>query len=215
MPKITPTLVKSYSEISQDNPIRWEILYKVADDEYESQSGLIRCKDYFNELVRKYNTGEDSSIYRFDTEEIKLNDDGIYFRMHYIADMDVFNTNLSSTVPDVTNEKLDKTTSLLFIPRKYFASTYLTSLVSYVIRICNVETLVGTLEEAITSATDRALKEDGKALAKKWGLNVPEKYQQYWYYLGDKYNNKTHKTPDSASMVHNNGVQSWSQYVTI
>jgi hypothetical protein len=214
MPKITPTLVKSYSEIGQENPLRWEILYKVADDEYESQSGLIRCKDFFNELVRKYNTGQDSAIYRFDTKEIKLNDEGIYFRMHYIADMDVFNTNLSSTVSDVTNEKLDKTTSLLFIPRKYFASTYLTSLVSYVIRICNVKTLVGTLEEAITNTTDIAIKEDGKAFAKKWRFNVPENYQQYWYYCGDKENSVVNPTPIYAVVIHNNGVQSWSSYVT-
>ena len=214
MPKITDTLSKTYSEIGQDNPIRWEILYKEADATYTSQSGLIKCKDFFNELVRKYNTGQDSTIYRFDTKEIKLNDEGIYFRMHYIADMDVFNTNLSSTVPDVTNEELNKTTSLLFIPRKYFASTYLTSLVSYVVRICNVKTLVGTLEEAITNTTDCALKEDGKALANKWGFSVPEKYQQYWYYCGDKENSVDNPTPYSASIVHNNGVQSWSSYVT-
>ena len=213
MPKITDTLSKTYSEIGQDNPIRWEILYKEADATYTSQSGLIKCKDFFNELVRKYNTGQDSAIYRFDTKEIKLNDEGIYFRMHYIADMDVFNTNLSSTVPDVTNEELNKTTSLLFIPRKYFASTYLTSLVSYVVRICNVKTLVGTLEEAITNTTDCALKEDGKALANKWGFSVPEKYQQYWYYCGDKENSVDNPTPYSAGIVHNNGVQSWSQYV--
>ena len=213
MPKITDTLSEKYSEIGQDNPIRWEILYKEADATYTSQSGLIKCKDFFNELVRKYNTGQDSAIYRFDTKEIKLNDEGIYFRMHYIADMDVFNTNLSSTVPDVTNEELNKTTSLLFIPRKYFASTYLTSLVSYVVRICNVKTLVGTLEEAITNTTDCALKEDGKALANKWGFSVPEKYQQYWYYCGDKENSVDNPTPYSAGIVHNNGVQSWSQYV--
>ena len=134
--------------------------------------------------------------------------------MHYIADMDVFNTNLSSTVPDVTNEELNKTISLLFIPRKYFASTYLTSLVSYVVRICNVKTLVGTLEEAITNTTDCALKEDGKAFAKKWGFNVPENYQQYWYYCGDKENSVVNPTPIYAAVVHNNGVQSWSSYVT-
>jgi hypothetical protein len=222
MYNISPALESTYSEIGQDNPIRWEILYREDETTFTSQSGLIRCKDFFNELTRKYCSGQNSSIYRFDTKTIKLNDEGVYFRLHNITNMGVFEENLETTINvgldsdfHVINERLNDTTSILFVPVYYFTSTYLTSLVSYVIRICNVNKKIGSFEDAVTNSKDVAIKDDGKKLAIKWSFNIPEKYQDYWYYLGDDYNNKTHETPDGVSMVHNNGVQSWSQYVTI
>lgn len=222
MYKITPTLDKKYSEINQANPLRWEILYREDEVTFTSQSGLIRCKDFFNELTRKYCSGQDSYIYMFDTASVKLNGEGVYFRLHNIVNMDVFEKNLETTVNvgldadlHVVNEQLDNKTSLLFVPVYYFTNTYLTSLVSYVIRICNVDTEVGTFSDAVKATNDVALMSDGKALAIKWGFDIPEKYQDYWYYLGKEYNSKKQPTPDSAGMVHNNGVQSWSQYVTI
>lgn len=218
MYKITPTLTATYAEINQKNPLLWEILYKEAEDSFVSQSGLIRCKDFFNELTRKYCTGEDSSIYRFETKTIKLNSEGVYFRLHKICNQEKFNKNLdkvinSNTEVPITNEVLDDKTSLLFIPVHYFSSTYLTSLVSYLIRICNVNRLLTSMDTAVTNTDDEALTDQGKALALKWKFNIPEKYREFWYYVGDKYNSKTHKTPDAAVIVHNNGVLSWSIHV--
>ena len=220
MYNITPTLKNTYSEISQVNPLRWEILYRENKTNFTSQSGKIKCKDFFNELTRKYCSGQDSSIYRFSTAAINLNDEGVYLRLHNIEDMAVFESNLDKTINTgldcdfhVISESLNNHTCLLFIPVYYFTNTYLTSLVTYVIRVCNSTTEMVDFTQAITDSTDVAFDQSAKDLAIKWKFDIPEKYQEYWYYCGDKYNSKTHDTPDSVSVVHNNGVQSWSQWV--
>ena len=219
MYNISPTLTSTYSEIDQVNPLRWEILYRENEGTFTSQSGKIKCKDFFNELTRKYCSGQDSSIYRLSTAAINLNDEGVYLRLHNIEDMTVFEKNLDTTINTgldcdfhVISESLDNHTCLLFIPVYYFTSTYLTSLVTYIIRICNSKTEVSSFDQAVTDSQDDAIYQEGKALAIKWKFDIPEKYQEYWYYCG-VVNSKTEPSPYAAGVVHNNGVQSWSQYV--
>jgi len=217
MYKFTPILNKTYAEIEQANPLRWEILYRESEDSFISQSGYIKCKDFFNELVRKYNTGVDSSIYSFSTKDIKLNDAGVYFRMYHTTPLfednieKVLNTSKDSDL-HVTMEKVDGAT-LLFIPRYYWTSTYLTSLVTFYIRCCNCEVALSSIDDLWAKTNDAAIHDKGKALALKWGFDVPEVYQQYWYYCNDTNNSVKEPSPYSASIVHNNGVMSWSNGV--
>lgn len=212
MYKITDPIKKTYSEIGQANPLRWEILFRESEDSFVSQSGLIKCKDFFNELVRKINSGQDSSIFDFGTKEIKVNEEGVYFRMHYTTSL--FQSNIESVINtganNVTTEALPDGTVLLFIPRYYWSNTYLTSLVTYYIRCCNCDVVLANVDELWEKTSDVAIHNQGKALALKWGLSVPEEYSKYWYYCGDKFNSATDPTPYSASIVHNNGVMSWS-----
>lgn len=215
MYKITDTWPNTYGEISQVNPIRWEILFRESGDSFVSQSGLIKCKDFFNELVRKYATGQDSAIYSFDTKTVKLNEEGVYFRMHktmvnFSNNIDaVINTSDNSDL-HVTTELLEKGTVLLFIPRYYFTSTYLTSLVTYLIRCCNCAKKLKSLDDLWESTEDIAIQGHGRDLAKAWGLSVPEEYRQFWYYCGKTVNSVVDPSPYSAGIVHNNGVMSWS-----
>jgi hypothetical protein len=208
MYKINKTLPNKYSEIGQANPLRWEILLRTSPDAFESQSGLIKCKDFFNELVRKYNTGQDSSIYSFDTKTITLNEEGVYFRMHYTTSK--FISNLSAVIGDLTVELLDDGTVLLLVPRHYWASTYLTSLVTYYIRCCNCDVDLTSVDDLWEKTSDVAINNQGKALALKWGFKIPEEYSKYWYYCGKISNSVDDPSPYSASIVHNNGVMSWS-----
>ena len=48
--KLTLTHNNKYSEIPQPNPMRWRIMLR-DKKELISQSGLIRCRDFFNDLV--------------------------------------------------------------------------------------------------------------------------------------------------------------------
>jgi hypothetical protein len=211
MYKISKTLPNKYSEIGQANPLRWEILLHTSPDTFESQSGLIKCKDFFNELVRKYNTGQDSSIYSFDTKTIMLNEEGVYFRLHYTTSK--FISNLGAVIGDLTVELLDDGTVLLLVPRHYWASTYLTSLVTYYIRCCNCDVDLTSVDDLWTKTSDVAINNQGKALALKWGFKVPEEYSRFWYYCGKTSNSVDDPSPYSASIVHNNGVMSWSNSV--
>lgn len=216
MYKISKTLPNRYSEIGQANPLRWEILLRTAPDTFESQSGLIKCKDFFNELVRKYNTGQDSSIYSFDTKTITLNEEGVYFRMHnttskFISNLDAV---FSQDAVKLEVEKLEDGMVLLRIPRYYWGSTYLTSLVTYYIRCCNCDVDLTSVDDLWAKTSDVAINNQGKSLALKWGFKVPEEYSKYWYYCGKTSNSVDDPSPYSASIVHNNGVMSWSNGVT-
>ena len=217
MYKFTPLLKKSYAEIGQENPLRWEILYRDAEDSFVSQSGLIKCKDFFNEIVRKYNTGADSSIYGFNTEGIQLNEEGMYFRMYSTTPR--FEENIERVIntsrdcdKHVTTEKVDGAV-LLFIPRYYWNNTYLLSLVSYYIRCCNCAVELESIDDLWTKTKDVAIHNQGKALALKWGLAVPEEYQQYWYFCNSETNSVKEPSPYATAVVHNNGVMSWSNGV--
>ena len=215
MYKFTPLLKKSYGEIGQENPLRWEILYRDTKDSFVSQSGLIKCKDFFNEIVRKYNTGADSYIYGFSTEGIQLNEEGVYFRMYnttskFISNLDAV---FSQDAVKLEVEKLEDDTVLLRIPRYYWGSTYLTSLVTYYIRCCNCDVGLTSVDDLWTKTKDVAIHNQGKALALKWGLAVPEEYQQYWYFCNSETNSVKEPSPYATAVVHNNGVMSWSNGV--
>ena len=62
--KIKNTHKITYSEVGQPNPLRWRIMLR-RKDTLHSQSGLIKCKDFFND-VEIHDSGKEFVRDRFD-----------------------------------------------------------------------------------------------------------------------------------------------------
>lgn len=87
----------SYTESSQPSELRWVLLKKIDEETFESQAGVMKCRDYFNDMVFKYNDLETklkvkfSPIYGFSIEKTKfIFGEGIYFLVFGIDDQESF-----------------------------------------------------------------------------------------------------------------------------
>ena len=206
-----------YNEAPQSNSLRWQVFYRNGDV-FTPQTGVFMCKDYLNDVCAKYN-GKDVIAYGMNTKDMKLNDDGIWLKLYFIKNNKYFLDNIERCVntenPEypVSTEVLDNNTLLMFIPRYYFNSTYLISLLAFVIRVSNNTLKFKSLDDLLTRSNtipENAIYGHGTKLAKEWKFKVPEEYQQYWSY----YNNDFHsamKDMYQGSTIHNNGAQSWAE----
>jgi hypothetical protein len=208
------------NESLQANPIRWQVLYREKDT-FTPQTAQFRCKDYLNDLVAKYR-GYSVQVYGMDTEKFKLNEDGVWLRLFNILSFEEFVSNINccvnALVDDVpiTLEKLEDSV-LMFIPKHFFSSSYKISLAAYLIRISNNKVKFSSFEEALKSKVsqgDGALrpKTKGNNLALMWKFDIPEDYQQYWWYANNEYNS-VHDSAPQGPTIHNNGVQGWAYYM--
>lgn len=204
-----------YAEVEQNNPLRWVVLYQEQDGTLVPQTGLIKCKDFFNDLVGKYyNTS--GSIYGFDTKSIKVNEDGVWFLLTNV------HVNFQKNVNEFLMPLLDNFEEeiicvsryegvLLFIPRCIFSNTYYVSLVTYLIRVCSMSVLHKSLKDVFSLKEEPSIK-DTYGHITKWGFTLPEELTKYWFYAGPTLNSETH--PDIAhnqiSVLHNNGIMGWA-----
>lgn len=218
--KLNITHKNTYSEMGQANPMKWRIMYKEEDGSLSSQSGLIICKDFFNDVVAWKQVGEAFNIYRFDNK-IKFNDEGVYFLLSNIAKR-AFNKNVK-----IMNERLEKDLGVscktfqqgtgevvTLIPNEVWASTYLISVVSMLIRLCNYNILYTTWESffdvnAPLNTIETAFTPGAKAFVLKHGFILPKALQGYWYFAPYGYNSKS-KHDIQSNIVHNNGASNWA-----
>ena len=211
----------TYSEINQPNPLRWRIMHREKDT-LTSQSGLIKCKDFFNDVVAYKNAEHKFSIYGF-KNEIKFNRYGVYFLLIKIADRDKFFANL-----DVLNQRLQqdldtkvsyykaargKDRAIIHIPNPLWKSTYYISLVTMLIRLCNYNYEYKEWEDffkpdAPMNTVDGAFNDKAKALTKTHGFALPQA-KDYWYYARYGFTSQSNK-PLSSSVIHNNGCSDWA-----
>ena len=221
-------ITRSYSEISQPNPMRWEILWKDEVGKFHPQSGKIKCKDFFNDLVSKIMGDHTFMIYGFNSATTKINDEGVWFRLSNIDNPEQFMDNAEKAINVKLMEqtdnnvrlslfKLPRKKVLVFIPKYLFTKTYLTSLVTYMLRLCNYGVPITSFEEALSDdnvayKTDNAIKGNGRQLALKWAFKVPERYAEFWYFSGPSYNSTKQPKPEYNGVIHNNGVMSWANY---
>ena len=128
-----------YAEIDQPNPLRWRIMHR-SKDVLTSQSCLIKCKDFFNDVVAWKKAKKAFVIYSF-KNNIKFNKGGVYFHLTEIADRNLFIKNL-----DIVDVRLEQdlgvsltvwndspTSVVVLIPQKIFNSTYYISLLSMIL----------------------------------------------------------------------------------
>ncbi len=219
--KLNITHKNTYSEMGQANPMKWRIMYKEEDDSLSSQSGLIICKDFFNDIVAWKQAKEAFKIYNFDNK-IKFNDEGVYFLLSNIAKR-AFNKNVK-----VMNERLEKDLGVscktfqqgagkvvILIPNEVWASTYLISVVSMSIRVCNYNVLYDTWESffnenAPLNTIETAFTSEAKIFVLEYGFILPKPLQGHWYFAPYGHHSKsTHEI--NANVVHNNGASNWAR----
>jgi len=202
---------KEYGEVSQSNPLRWAIYtHNEADGLFHPQSSWFKCKDFFNEVVKLYNTGATSYIYGFTTEGMVLNPYGVFIRLKYVRD--AFYQNIS-LINIILKEQLNiellpvpiedqKGECLLLLPRVLFNNTFTISKVSLWIRACNVSAAFSSYEEMQQNSGESMMTVCSTTLL------PPENYQDYWFYASKENNSKV--SPDAyISLIHNNGFINW------
>ncbi len=220
MLKFDKPMATRYSEVSQVNPIRWTICHKEGET-LTAQSGLIKCKDFFNDIVAWHKEKYEFPMYGF-KNKVNFNEEGLWFVLSSISDPVLFKENLAvlnscMPVPMIIEEVENKNSCAILIPMCYWESTYYISLISFLVRLCNYgykytdwDSFFNTNAPMYTA--EHAFSTEGKALAKEWKFEIPKKYS-FWYFAGKDFNSsKAPKTP-STSIIHNNGVSSWAMYV--
>jgi len=215
----------TYAEIGQPNSLRWEVLYRDGNT-FIPKSGKLKCKDFFNDMVSKIVAGRDLSIYGWSTAPLQINDTGVWMRLTHLTNPELFENNINTIINpkmkedislELTTELLGNDEALLFIPIEIFKTTYLISLTSWLVRLATYGSTLESFDKALDgpqAIADHAISGTGVKLIRKWGFKVPKDYQQYWYFCGAEYNSVKDAAPN-ASLVHNNGVMSWSKGVEI
>jgi hypothetical protein len=217
--KLNITHEGTYAEIDQNNPLRWRIMHRVKDT-MKSQSHIIKCKDFFNDVVAWRMAKKELYIYRF-SNKIKFNKYGVWLHLTnidnmelFLSNMDVVNAKLKEQLDvSVRIEKHSDSELLIMIPSKVWSSTYYISLLSLAIRWCNYNIAYKTWEEMFNidspayKAEDEACNEKTLGFVQKHGFAV-DKAKELWYNAGHKYNSNS-KEPVISSIVHDNGICGW------
>lgn len=209
----------SYAEIPQTNKLRWINCFKEKDGTFSHESLVWKCKDFLNEIVRKYQ-GQNSSIYGYDAGSMRVNDDGVWHRLLYIENKEVFLKNLGSIskLPGYVPIEIydcekapqdDKEGLMIFIPKYYFENTYRISVLTYLIRVSNVGQVIKDFTNHPTKSIDNPSPNYHDAIIKR-GFVEPVK--NHWYYVGKAYTNL--KAPANTLSVHNCGMDCWMRAAT-
>lgn len=216
---------KTYMESPQKNPMRWTILYKEGE-EFTSQTGPFKCRDFFNDVVAFKHSNKSFEVYRFNNN-IKFNDEGLYVHIDKVGDFVTFFNNL-----DVINAKLqeqgfepllytdqDKDTAVLLFPHSVWQNTYCISVLTAAIRASNYGMVFNTFDD-IFAPNSPLVKIENLLNPKQCesvvanGFKVPEDLQKYWFYSGKDYNSE--KTPNIDSYtIHNCGMVQWMHYMGV
>lgn len=205
------------NESAQVNSLRWNILYKQKDGSFENQSGVFKCKDYFNDVVA-LKMGLKFIVHGFDNSRIKLNEEGMYILL----------TNLTTPKELLNNIKLISSEAercgypnipvseenkdlVLFIDNRYLESTYIISWLTYIIRIAHCGKAYETYEEFSNNCPT---KDIDNPMGKYQNIAFEQSFKQPtdgWFYLGKKYNEGViaANAQGYAYAIHNNGVADW------
>jgi len=225
MPKFILNNTSTYSEIFQTNPIRWKTLYKNPDGSFVDQSGWFKCKDFFNDNVAWFQGKRSFSIYRYVNDVLK-NDEGFYILVKHLKDFKQFQQNMLVVNEQLVKDKLDtvevwstdeEDQALLLFPNSVLTSTYIISLLTMCIRVCNYGVLYTKWDDLWAAGNparelDGAFDDKAYKLVDKWKFRMPTKYKKYWYYSGSSFNSMS-KPDISPSIIHDNGVVSWAANV--
>lgn len=204
----------SYAEAGQTNPLRFVCLHLQPNGEYSEQSKEFKCKDFFNEIVAKYN-GHLLGCYGFTADSIQTNDEGVWVELRHIANPTVYQANIA-----LVNKLIDKAglpqLELLpykagfvcLLPRRFFDNTYLVSLLTYLMRVSNTSAVIEdeTFMEHPTKPIDSPFKSVYAKVIKR-GFVVPENPGNSYYYYGK---DRDYSEKPNVMMVHNCGVAQWT-----
>jgi hypothetical protein len=218
MLKINPTktLDRTYSEVPQVNPLHWETLFKEEDGSFTPTSNLFKCKDFLNDIVAAYHKVF-FMTYGFDNNK-PLNEEGVYFALSNTGKNLEHNLALVNDWCKETNRdgnewcvsilgKAPNKKEVIFVPRWVFDSTYLISIVSWLIRISSHDIAHKSLMDMATYNKDVYGDCPFKLYfdkMRKVGINTPTK-KKYWAFAMGQNSDKLTYNPG----IHDNGVYNW------
>ena len=207
-----------YAEIDQPNPLRWRIMHR-SKDVLTSQSCLIKCKDFFNDVVAWKKAKKAFTIYSF-KNNVKFNKEGLYLFLTEIENRELFMNNLEIVQEKLLQDLKDtfafsehEDGIVVLIPRKIFNTTYYISLLTMMIRLCNYNTKYTDWdsffdENAPLNTVEEAFNDNAKAFTQKNGFKLLTKYRKLWYNSTNGWDSASGKDL-IGSIIHNNGVCDW------
>lgn len=208
-----PLSNRTYTESNQNNPLRF-VIYKKEGDTYQAQAGQMKCRDYMNDLVA-IKHGVEINIYGFKNKDIVFEEDGGMF-IRLLNCVDSLKERLDKVVDlpegfSYTLEPIDGAPGqyLLYLSKEFFTSTYYISYFTLMLRAVNVEAEFPTFE-SLEGSAETLFRSYWKMIS-KYRMHLPEKYKEYWFFYGEKYNSKT--TTEYTGMIHGNGVIAWVGYI--
>jgi hypothetical protein len=210
-----------YCEVGQTNPLRWKTLFKEKDGSFIDQSGWIKCKDFFNDTLAYFKVGTKFSIYGY-KNDIKKNEEGVYFLLKEIKDMDSFidglnvmNVRLFKDLKcEVAYWPQEKGQCVILLPNQIWESTYILSLATMIIRCANYGYKYKEWEDFFAPGTpmntvEHAFTEKAKKFTKEHGFLVPKEYRKYWWFFNKQHNSGTNPNATGGT-IHNNGACEWT-----
>ena len=221
----------TYTEVHQDNCLRWTIVKYIKEQDgiqvYQEVSKKMKCRDYFNDVVVAFNTGDKCSMYGFVAEEDTFNRDwlGLPVLLHktYAGFMHniehIINPYLDGMeMPTLHPEKLEGCDEVLLnIPVEYLKSVFFMSTITLLIRVAN-QPKKSSWDDLIDSLgyQDKNLMESVK---NKPMNKLPEKYKDkiIAYGMGSSYDFSLETWPtymsgnsyQRNSYVHSCGVRAF------
>ena len=219
----------SYTEVGQTNPLRWKIFRLETDGNFYDESGWLKCKDFFNDWVYTRETKKGMSIYGFSTHNHVMKDIdkekpgyiGLKnLRLGFFENLKVLNSFLPHKIGIFQDAIWNtgetwKENPILEIPTYYLKNTYRISLLSLLIRLCNIEIVHSSWKDFVTyryNMQDQNLFNSVKEL-NLW-FNFHPKVEKYIWYCGNSINSETLKNKDAPNYyIHNNGVVNWGVYI--
>lgn len=211
-----------YSEECQPNLLSWMLMKEVKEGEYENIAGVMKCKDYFNDVAVTLQTGKPIVAYGFTTENLGLDKEKpvsillTNLTNSFENNLTVFNKYLDEHIlPTITYTVVQRGV-LIAVDPWYWKNTYRISLLTLIIRLLNVDTKFNSFKE-IESFKQFNIKDQGKwdkVVAKGIYFHIPEKWNKFSWYAGGDYNSeKCNDLLGLATVIHNNGVLSWMGYL--
>lgn len=211
------------NEVGQVNAIRWQILKELGEGEFETQSQVMKCTDYFNDVVAKKVAGTNFGVYGFDNTNIKFEADGGLFvqvtniKTTFLENLAAINAQLRADLGcEVEFCKDDRKNALiLHFPDAVLRTTYRVSLLCWVLRLSNYDVVfkkwedIWKLPNSPANTVEGHLKGPRVApYAAKHGFKVATDFDKYWWFSGLSYNSE--KDPGAkGTVVHNCGCASW------
>jgi len=213
--KNTHTHAKAYIEATQPNTLRWQLYYK-GKTKFASQTHIIKCRDFFNDVVAKKH-GKEFCIYGFTNANLKFNKEGLYILLTNTTKdwlenaTAVLSPEMEKTwgIPFTVSEHPEG--MLMLVPNQVLEHTYTMSLFTLILRLCNYNVKVSSFEDCFVPngplVTDNAVAFTRVPAILKNRLLPPEPTRGYWWYYNNIYNSK--KETQDIGIVHNNGVSNW------
>lgn len=196
-------------ESDQSNCLRWTFLHKDGDT-FTRQAPTFKCKDYFNDMVAAYQ-GFRFSMYGFDTSKMTFNDEGAYILLENLTIGNCLLGNLKIINEELPEEKMQITQQedgsiLLLIPRVCFNSTYVISLLTYLIRIAHSKESFASFEQLVNNNVLTAVDNPFKQFFPRIMLNKFKNPANHWCYLGKNYTVSTGEEARKYGLaIHNCG----------